>query len=73
MTQSHTKTDIYSIYFHLKSMAEDRGSADAYYNRPWNPHMFANGKRVTIESLTPQEIVDYTRGYNNEESRKDWG
>ena len=62
MTQSHTKADT----------PEDRGSADAYYHRPWNPHKFADGKRVTIESLTPQEIVDYTRGYNNEESRKDW-
>lgn len=71
MTQSHTKKDIYAQY--NDATAEDRGSADAYYNRPWNPHMFANGKRVTIESLTPQEIVDYTRGYNNEESRKDWG
>ena len=64
MTQFHTKADT----------PEDRGSADAYYHRPWNPHKFtAYGKRVTIESLTPQEIVDYTRGYNNEEDRKDWG
>ena len=63
MTKSHTKTDT----------TEDSRSAGAYYNQHWKPHMFADGKRVTIESLTPQEIVDYTRGYNNEESRKDWG
>lgn len=56
---------------------EDRGSADRYYGRPYNPHYYPEGTykgtRVTMESLTPQEIVDYTRGYNNEEDRKDWG
>ena len=62
-----------NIMNHKHGSPEDRGSADAYYHRPWNPHKFADGKQVTIESLTPQEIVDYTRGYNNEEDRKDWG
>jgi len=58
----------------------DRGGADSYYERGYNPHYFKgdsySSDRVTLKDMTPDEIVAYTAGYNdNEESgeHKDWG
>jgi hypothetical protein len=58
----------------------DRGSADSYYNRGFNPHYFVgdsyNSPRIDLAQMTAQEIVAYTAGYRyNEESgdHKDWG
>ena len=57
----------------------DRGSADSYYQRSYNPHYYVgdtySSPRVEIENMTPEEIVAYTKGFNdNEESGnfKDW-
>ncbi len=57
----------------------DRGSADSYYRRGYNPHYYlgdtGNSPRVTLKDMTPDEIVAYTAGYNdNEESgdHKEW-
>ena len=56
---------------------QDRGSADRYYGRDYNPHWYPNGTgkgdRIELASMTPAEIVEYTYGYNNEEDRKNWG
>ena len=53
----------------------DRGSADAYYSRPFDPHYYPegtyNGPRVT--DLTEEQLKEYTEGYENEHDRKDWG
>lgn len=38
----------------------DRGAADAYYRR-WNP------------PKDPAERKEYSKGYNSEDERKDWG
>tara|TARA_B110000858_G_scaffold186395_1_gene229552 strand:- start:689 stop:895 length:207 start_codon:yes stop_codon:yes gene_type:complete len=51
----------------------DRGSADSYYGRSFNPHYFTedscSSDKVDLEEMTPQEIVEYTKGFNeNEES-----
>lgn len=47
--------------------AYDRGSADSYYRRPYNPHLFVGGTymsdRIDWEHMTFREIAEYTRGY----------
>jgi hypothetical protein len=49
----------------------DRGSADAYYGRPKDPHYFVESVRV--ETLSAEQIAEYNAGYDNEDERKDWG
>jgi len=58
----------------------DRGSADSYYRRGFNPHYFVgatwSSDKVEREQMTPEEIEAYTAGYDyNEEfgDFKDWG
>lgn len=57
----------------------DRGSADSYYGRGYNPHYFVgdsyNSTRLELVDMSAAEITAYTAGYNdNEESgeRKVW-
>lgn len=57
----------------------DRGTADSYYGREYNPHYFVGdtykSPKIELAYMTAAEIVAYTAGYtNNEESgdRKDW-
>ena len=58
----------------------DRGGADSYYQRGYNPHYFKgdsySSERVTYDDMTPDEVEAYRAGYDdNEESGeyKDWG
>jgi hypothetical protein len=58
----------------------DRGSADSYYGRDFSPHYFTGGTymsdEVALGEMTPDEIVEYTKGYNYNEQygdKKDWG
>jgi hypothetical protein len=58
----------------------DRGSADSYYSRGFNPHYFegdtAITPRVEMAQMTAAEITAYTAGFNDNESfgdKKDWG
>lgn len=55
---------------------KDRGSADAYYWRPYSPHWYpeGTGKGIRIEAgeMTPEEIAEYHEGYHNETDRKDY-
>jgi len=58
----------------------DRGAADSYYNRAFNPHYFKGGthssEMVVLAEMTAEEITAYTAGYNwNEQfgDKKDWG
>jgi len=57
--------------------AYDRGSADAYYGRNFEPHFYTGATymsdRVPLELMTAQEITAYTAGYKNTEQRKDYG
>jgi hypothetical protein len=51
----------------------DRGSADSYYGRSFDPHYWPqgtyNGTRVEMAQMTAYEITAYTAGYrDNEES-----
>ena len=46
----------------------DRGSADSWYSRPFNPHFYKGGTyqgpRVELADMTVEEILAYTAGYN---------
>ena len=50
----------------------DRGAADSWYGREYNPHYFVgdsyNSPRIELSQMTTQEIVAYTVGYANNEA-----
>ena len=57
----------------------DRGSADSYYRRGYNPHYFKGATystdRVDEQHMTVQELAAYKAGYyDNEDAgdKKDW-
>ena len=56
---------------------QDRGSADRYYNRSYNPHYYekdtGGSPRIKLKDMTAEQIVEYTKGYNEEIERKDYG
>lgn len=56
---------------------QDRGSADRYYGRPYNPHWYPQGtykgKKVNRDEMSSEEIAEYDYGWENEHDRKDWG
>lgn len=58
----------------------DRGSADSYYRRGFDPHYYVGdtyrSDRVELQDMTPEEITAYTKGYNDNEADgffKDYG
>ena len=58
----------------------DRGSADFWYGRPYEPHYFVGGTytsdKVELADMTAEEITAYPAGYRDAEARgdqKDWG
>jgi hypothetical protein len=60
--------------------AWDRGSADSYYNRGYDPHLYPNGTynepRIGLKDMTAEEITAYTAGFDDNEQfgdKKDWG
>ena len=52
----------------------DRGGADKYYGRSFNPHKYPNGtyNGDPVTNLNAEEIEAYKRGYNSQTSLKDW-
>ena len=52
----------------------DRGSADAYYGRPKNPHKYEGntGHGEPIKLTDPVEIAAYHAGYDGCDDRKNW-
>ena len=54
----------------------DRGGADSYYRRGFNPHYYVGktyrSDRVELEDMTPKQIADYTAGYNANEQAGDF-
>ena len=57
----------------------DRGQADSYYGRGYNPHYFVgdsyNSTRLELVDMSAKEIVAYTAGFNWNEKhgdRKEW-
>lgn len=57
----------------------DRGGADAYYGRKFNPHKLVpnpngpEGSRISAPVTDPAEIAAYEAGWNAEDGRKDYG
>jgi hypothetical protein len=55
----------------------DRGGADSYYGRRFDPHKYVslpNGNRQKVELTDPAEIAAYKAGYENEGGQgKDYG
>ena len=55
----------------------DRGSADRYYQRKFEPHYYPDGTgkglRVTAELMHRDELKEYSLGYWEEDDRKDYG
>ena len=53
----------------------DRGSADSYYGRDYNPHYFVgdsyNSPKIELEQMTAREITAYTAGYRDNEFNGD--
>ena len=57
----------------------DRGSADSYYRRGYEPHYYVEGTysspRIDEDKMTPEEIAEYRAGYDDNEKSlnfKDW-
>lgn len=57
----------------------DRGSADAYYRRPFKPHYYkgdtGSSELVTENDMTDEEILEYIAGFNQQVESgdfKDW-
>ena len=57
----------------------DRGSADSYYGRGYNPHYFLGDTystpMVTEDRMTKEEVEAYLAGWNDNAeigNRKDW-
>ena len=58
--------------------AYDRGGADAWYGREFDPHYFVGdsyqSQRVELAEMTADEIAAYTAGYRDTPfGQKDWG
>lgn len=58
----------------------DRGSADAYYKRMYNPHYYKDGtymsEKVEFGDMSEDEIAAYADGYAWQQASgdfKDWG
>lgn len=58
----------------------DRGAADSYYQRPFEPHYFVkdtyNSPRISAANMSAAEVALYARGFTDNEERgqfKDWG
>jgi hypothetical protein len=55
----------------------DRGSADAWYGRPYKPHYFVGDTYQSTEigevDMTEEEIAAYMAGYNGTPfAQKEW-
>lgn len=55
----------------------DRGSADKYYGREFEPHYFIGEtyrtEKITRENMNAEEIAAYAAGYAEEMDAKEWG
>jgi hypothetical protein len=53
----------------------DRGTADSYYGRDYNPHYFTgdsfNSTRIELQDMSAQEIIAYTAGFRDNEANGD--
>ena len=56
------------LYDQRHGGAFDRGSADSWYSRAFNPHFYVgetgSSERIELSQMTAEEITAYTAGYN---------
>ena len=56
--------------------AYDRGSADAYYRRPFDPHYYEGGtyssKRIEKSEMTKHELAAYEQGFEDQTASGDF-
>ena len=78
MIIDYTQTDV--GYDQRHGGPFDRGAADSYYSRPFEPHYYVGdthmSERVELKDMTAEQITAYTAGYNYNEQhggKKDWG
>lgn len=52
----------------------DRGSADAYYRRPYNPHYYTGGTGTSelVTDLTEKELLAYAAGFDEQQASGDF-
>ena len=57
----------------------DRGTADSWYSRGFDPHYYPNGSyedtRIELKDMTAEHIVAYSAGYEHNEKfggKKSW-
>ena len=74
------KSDVRDNYNTRHGGPFDRGAADSWYDRPFNPHYFVGetnmSEKIEMAQMTAAEIAAYTAGYRwNEEAggKKDYG
>ena len=65
-----------SVYYNERHGGPyDRGQADSYYSREYNPHYFIgdsfNSPRIELQDMSAQEIIAYTAGYRDNEANGD--
>jgi hypothetical protein len=74
MMMSEVKKQMYDM---RHGSPYDRGSADKYYGRSYEPHYFKgatyDSDKVELANMTVEEIVAYTAGYEQQTETKDWG
>jgi hypothetical protein len=62
-------TETITQYDTRHGSAWDRGSADAWYGREFDPHYFRGATyqsdRVALADMTAEEITAYTAGYRD--------
>lgn len=67
----NTKTRYYDV---RHGGPYDRGSADSYYRRQYEPHYFTGGTMATpkVTHLTSIELAAYKAGYDENEMEKNF-
>lgn len=65
-----------SMYDKRHGGAYDRGRADSYYQRGFTPHLYKGGtgssERVELGSMSVEDIIAYTVGYNENEAEQNF-
>tara|TARA_B100000902_G_C27180230_1_gene848560 strand:+ start:739 stop:999 length:261 start_codon:yes stop_codon:yes gene_type:complete len=68
-----------TVYDDIHGGPYDRGGADSYYGRDFDPHYWplgtGKGQRIEMKDMTAEQIVAYTKGYNDNEAdgyKKEW-
>jgi len=64
------------LYSQRHGSPYDRGSADSYYRRGFNPHYFIgdsySSTRLDLEDMSAEEITAYSAGYGDNELLGNW-